>query len=165
MNVIGVDVGGTHTDAVLLSESQVLHAVKTPTTQDTTSGIAMALGRLLREHSGPPPALDAVMIGTTHVTNAVAERRGLTRVAAVRIGLPATAFLEPFTDWPADLAALVNGGHHMLAGGHEFDGRAIVPFDRDGMAKVARDIRAAGIRSVAICAVFSRVKSTRLMGA
>jgi len=39
---------------------------------------------------------DALMIGTTHFTNAVVERRGLTRVAAVRIGLPASASLVPF---------------------------------------------------------------------
>jgi N-methylhydantoinase A/oxoprolinase/acetone carboxylase beta subunit len=43
----------------------------------------------------------------------------------------------------------------MLEGGHEFDGRPLVPFDGSGMRAAARRIRDAGIRSVAIAAVFS----------
>ena len=155
MKIIGIDVGGTNSDAVLLADNEVRHAVKTPTSADTTSGIVTALRQLLAECSEARAGIDAVMIGTTHFTNAVAQRRDLTPVAAVRIGLPATDFLEPFVDWPRDLAQLVDGGHHMLAGGHEFDGRPIVPFDRDGMAKAAKVIRDAGINSVAVCSVFS----------
>jgi len=43
----------------------------------------------------------------------------------------------------------------MLEGGHEFDGRPLVPFDIAGMRAAARRIRDAGIRSVAVAAVFS----------
>ncbi|HSB41629.1 MAG TPA: hydantoinase/oxoprolinase family protein [Methylomirabilota bacterium] len=154
MNRIGIDVGGTNTDAVLLEDERVRHAVKTPTTPDVMSGIRTALARLL-ERAAPAPAIDAVMIGTTHFTNAVVQRRDLSRVAAIRIGLPASASLPPFVDWPEDLAELVRGEVHMLAGGHEYDGRPIVPFDTAGMREVARRIRASGIRSVGITSVFS----------
>src|SRR5262249_20302921 len=99
--------------------------------------------------------IDAVMIGTTHFTNAVVQRRGLTPVAAVRIGLPASASLPPFVDWPEDLAALVRGEVFMLEGGHEVDGRPLVPFDTAGMRRVARRIRESGLRSVGVAAVFS----------
>ena len=145
MNRIGIDVGGTNTDAVLLEDDRVRHAVKTPTTTDVTSGIRAALARLL-DQAGGPPAVEAVMIGTTHFTNAVVQRRHLSRVAAVRIGLPAGASLPPFIDWPDDLAELVRGQVHMLAGGHEYDGRPIVPFDTAGMREVARRIRDSEIR-------------------
>jgi N-methylhydantoinase A/oxoprolinase/acetone carboxylase beta subunit len=151
---VGIDVGGTNTDAVLLDGDAVVHAVKTPTTADVTSGIATALRELLAA-VGSGGAIDAVMIGTTHFTNAVVQRRDLTRVAAVRIGLPASASLPPFVDWPDDLAALVRGEVVMLEGGHEYDGRPIVPLDERGMRDAARRIRAAGITSVAIAAVFS----------
>src|SRR5947207_6949916 len=106
---IGIDVGGTNTDAVLLEDDRVLRAVKTPTTADVTSGIVSALGALLASQraDGDPVAVDAVMVGTTHFTNAIAERRDLMTVAAVRIGLPASASLEPFVDWPEDLRAIV----------------------------------------------------------
>ena len=46
MRRIGIDVGGTNTDAVLLEDGQVAHAVKTPTTPDVTSGIVTALTSL-----------------------------------------------------------------------------------------------------------------------
>jgi N-methylhydantoinase A/oxoprolinase/acetone carboxylase beta subunit len=151
---VGIDVGGTNTDAVLLDGDAVVHAVKTPTTADVTRGITTALRELLAV-ARPAGPVDAVMIGTTHFTNAVVQRRDLTRVAAVRIGLPASASLPPFVDWPADLAALVRGEVVMLEGGHEYDGRPIVPFDERGMRDAARRIRAAGLTSVAIASVFS----------
>jgi len=150
---IGIDVGGTNTDAVLLEDTRVVHSVKTATTRDVTSGVTAALRALLQ--AGAPPAVDAVMIGTTHFTNAVVQRRDLTRVAAIRIGLPSGASLEPFIDWPEDLAALVRGEVVMLEGGHEFDGRPLVPLDTAGMRAAARRIRAAGLTSVGIASVFS----------
>jgi N-methylhydantoinase A/oxoprolinase/acetone carboxylase beta subunit len=152
---IGIDVGGTNTDAVLLTDGRVAHAVKTPTTSDVTAGIAEALRRLLEGSGVDRATVGAVMIGTTHFTNAVAQRRDLERVAAVRIGLPASASLPPFVDWPADLAGLVRGEVFMLEGGHEVDGRPIVPFDAAGMRRVARRIREAGCRAVGVAAVFS----------
>jgi N-methylhydantoinase A/oxoprolinase/acetone carboxylase beta subunit len=152
---IGIDVGGTNTDAVLLVDDRVVHAVKTPTTADVTSGIRRALAELVAGRPAAADGLEAVMIGTTHFTNAVVQRRDLMKVAAIRIGLPASASLPPFIDWPADLAELVRGEIIMLEGGHEFDGRPIVPFDELGMRAAAKRIRALGLRSAAIASVFS----------
>lgn len=156
---IGIDVGGTNTDAVLVEDDRVLHGVKTPTTEDVTSGIVSALRTLLAGSKADRRAIDAVMIGTTHFTNAVVQRRDLSRIAAVRIGLPASASLPPFVDWPTDLAELVRGDVFMLEGGHEYDGRAIVPFDTAGMQKAARRIRESGLGSVAVASVFSPLNS------
>jgi N-methylhydantoinase A/oxoprolinase/acetone carboxylase beta subunit len=156
---IGIDVGGTNTDAVLLDGECVVAAVKTPTTADVTSGVTRALADLLA--AAPDAArVTAVMIGTTHFTNAVVQRRGLTRVAAVRIGLPASASLPPFVDWPDDLADLVRGEVVMLEGGHEYDGRPIVPFDAAGMRAAARRFRNDGVTSVAVASVFSPLDSS-----
>jgi N-methylhydantoinase A/oxoprolinase/acetone carboxylase beta subunit len=155
MRRIGIDVGGTNTDAVLLEGDRVAHAVKTPTTADVTTGIERALARLVEESRVDRRAVDAVMIGTTHFTNAVVQRRDLTPVAAIRIGLPASASLEPFIDWPPDLAALVRGEIFMLEGGHEYDGRPIVPFDAAAMRTVARRIRERGLRAAAVTSIFS----------
>ena len=65
-----------------------------------------------------------------------------------RIGLPASASLPPFVDWPEDLTALVRGEVVMLEGGHEYDGRPIVPFDTAGMRAAAPPVQsfAAGRR-------------------
>jgi N-methylhydantoinase A/oxoprolinase/acetone carboxylase beta subunit len=93
---IGIDVGGTNTDAVLLEDDGVAAAVKTPTTADVTTGITRALAALVAQAPAARLAR-AVMIGTTHFTNAVVQRRDLATVAAIRIGLPSGASLPPFT--------------------------------------------------------------------
>jgi N-methylhydantoinase A/oxoprolinase/acetone carboxylase beta subunit len=118
MRRIGIDVGGTNTDAVLLDGDKVVFAVKRPTTKDVTSGILDALKALRADPAARGP-VDAVVIGTTHFINAVVQRRNLMKVAAIRIGMPASASLPPFCDWPQDLAAGVRGEIFMLEGGHE----------------------------------------------
>src|SRR6266852_2436276 len=155
MRRIGIDVGGTNTDAVLLEDGLVVHAIKTPTTPDVTTGILTALAGLMDQPEVARRSIDGVVIGTTHFVNAIVQRRDLSRVAAVRIGLPASASLPPFCDWPEDLAELVRGEVFMLEGGHDYDGRTIVPFDELGMRRAARRIRRSGFRSVAVAAIFS----------
>ena len=76
-----------------------------------------------------PANVTAVMIGTTHFTNAVIERRRLLEVAAVRIALPATQALPPMVDWPEDLRAALGGHAFYVHGGYEFNGIEISPID------------------------------------
>jgi len=152
---IGIDVGGTNTDAVLLDSTGVVAALKTPTTEDVTGGIRTALALLLDRSGVAGGEIDAVMIGTTHFTNAVIERRGLMKVGALRIGLPASAALPPFVDWPEDLAELVRGDVIMVEGGHEYDGRRIVPFDGAAVREAARRFRDRGLTSIGISSIFS----------
>jgi len=155
MKRIGIDVGGTNTDAVLIEGTNVLCTVKTATTEDVLGGIVTALTELLARANGAASDVDAVVIGTTHFTNAVIERRHLQRVGALRIGLPASASLPPFVDWPDDLAATVRGVVEMVGGGHEYDGRPIVPLDRAAVRDAARRMADAGLTTVGITAVFS----------
>ena len=155
MRRIGIDVGGTNTDAVLLEGDTLISAIKTPTTPAVTDGIATALEQLVSSAGGGFGDVDAVVLGTTHFTNAVVQRRDLTRVAAIRIGLPASASLVPFIDWPADLADIVRGGVFLVQGGHEYDGREIVPFDETTMREVAARIQDGGWKAAAISSVFS----------
>ena len=154
---IGIDVGGTNTDAVLMEGAEVLASHKTPTTADVTSGITNALQTILLEIDVSPESITNVMIGTTHFTNAVVERRRLTSVAAVRLGLPATKALPPMVDWPADLREAIGNLSYLAHGGHEFDGREISALDEAELREIGADIRARGIHSVAISSVFSPV--------
>ena len=159
MRRIGIDVGGTNTDAVLIDGDRVVEGVKTTTTEDITGGVLQAIDDLVAtQGTAGVGRLDAVMIGTTHFTNAVVERRSLSPVAALRIGLPASASLPPFIDWPEDLTALVRGVVFQIEGGHEYDGRALVPFDELAVRDAARRIRELGLRSVAVTSVFSPLK-------
>jgi N-methylhydantoinase A/oxoprolinase/acetone carboxylase beta subunit len=155
MRRIGIDVGGTNTDAVLIEDGKVAGAVKAPTSQDVTGGILEALQKLGATGVLAGKRIDGVMIGTTHFINAVVQRRHLSKVAALRLGLPSGASLPPFCDWPKDLAELVRGAVFMVEGGHEYDGRPFMPLDREAVARAAREMRAKGLTAVAISAVFS----------
>jgi N-methylhydantoinase A/oxoprolinase/acetone carboxylase beta subunit len=157
---IGIDVGGTNTDAVIMDGAEVVGWTKTPTTTDVSHGIITALERLLDEHQTPRDQINAVMIGTTHFTNAVVERRRLLKVAIIRLGLPATEALPPMVDWPSDLAEVVRGQVTLAHGGHEFDGREISPLDEDELRQIAADIKASGLRTAAITSVFSPVNAS-----
>jgi N-methylhydantoinase A/oxoprolinase/acetone carboxylase beta subunit len=159
MKRIGIDVGGTNTDAVLIADEKVVHSVKRPTTEDVTSGILDAL-KALRANPAAADTVEAVVIGTTHFINAVVQRRHLQKVAAIRIGMPASASLPPFCDWPKDLASLVSGEIFMLEGGHDYDGRPFMPLDTAGLKGAARKIRDKGLRSVAVCSSFSPLDSS-----
>lgn len=154
---IGIDVGGTNTDAVVMEGTRVIAGVKAPTTGDVMSGVVAALAAVLKASGLSPDAIDVVMIGTTHFTNAVVQRRDLAQTAAVRLGLPATASLPPMVDWPDDLRQTIGNHSYLAHGGNEFDGRAISPLDEAELVRIAADIRGKGIRTIAITSVFSPV--------
>jgi N-methylhydantoinase A/oxoprolinase/acetone carboxylase beta subunit len=149
---LGIDVGGTNTDAVLVADGGVLESIKVATTEDVTSGIVAAMrGEFSKENT----RVGAVMIGTTHFVNAVVQRRFLSPVAVIRVALPATADLPPFTDWPEDLAACVGGNAWLVEGGHDYDGRPFMPLDTGAVRAAAREISARGLKQAAVTAMFS----------
>ncbi|MBC2808599.1 hydantoinase/oxoprolinase family protein (plasmid) [Rhizobium ruizarguesonis] len=154
---IGIDVGGTNTDAALMDGSLVLGACKSPTTSDVGSGIVAVLKQVLSMTGVSVAEIQAVMIGTTHFTNAVVERKRLLEVAAIRLGLPATKALPPMTDWPKDLADTLGRHTFMVRGGNEFDGRKIAPLDEAEILRIAGEIRSRGLTAASITSVFSPV--------
>lgn len=158
---IGVDVGGTNTDAVLLRGSEVLATRKAPTTADAGSGIVAAIGEVLKLAGVPAGAVGVVMIGTTHFTNAFVEARHLCRVGVLRLGAPATLAIRPMVDWPAALKAAVHGHTEIIAGGFNYDGRPIAPLDAADVKRAAREFRAHGIEAVAISSVFALVNTAQ----
>jgi len=156
---IGIDVGGTNTDAVLVDDGRVAAAVKSPTTADVTRGIVAAM-RKLAAAVDITSGIGALLVGTTHFVNAVVQRRSLSKVAAIRIGVPATVALPPFTDWPHDLAEVVQGGVWLLEGGHDYDGRRFAPLNVDAVRRIAQEVRARGLVDVAITSMFSPLDSS-----
>lgn len=154
---IGIDVGGTNTDAVVMDGATVIAGVKAATTGDVMTGVVNALKAVLEASKMDASAIDVVMIGTTHFTNAVVQRRDLAKTAAVRLGLPATASLPPMVDWPEDLKLAIGGTGYLAHGGNEFDGRVISPIDEAELLGIAEDIKSKGINTIAITSVFSPV--------
>lgn len=96
---IGVDVGGTNTDAAIIDITAtdtpsrgVCASSKTPTTSDVTTGIHTIIENVLTETGVDRGDVLSVAVGTTHFVNAVvqADRRLLSRVAVVRLCGPFT---------------------------------------------------------------------------
>ena len=156
---IGIDVGGTNTDAVVMDGVNVVATTKTPTTENITDGIVSALRTVVKNSNLDVESIDGVMIGTTHFTNAMVERRRLEPTACIRLGLPATVCLPPLVDWPDDLAQVLGNHTYLAHGGHEFDGREISAFDADEVRNIAENIQSKGINAIAISSVFSPVNS------
>lgn len=101
---IGVDVGGTNTDAAILDVTAthtpsrgVRASSKTPTTADVTSGIQTVIGNVLTKSAVNRQDVLSVAIGTTHFVNAVVEAdpRRLSKVAVVRLCGPFTRAVSP----------------------------------------------------------------------
>ena len=152
---IGIDVGGTNTDAVLVEGNDVRAFCKVATTEDVTTGIVQALKGLDSAHHFDRASVRTIVIGTTHFINALVEMSRLAPTGAVRLGLPATAALPPMVGWPAGLRAAIRGVGYFCHGGNEFDGRRITAIDRDELRSVIDDLAEREIRAVAVTSVFS----------
>ena len=157
---LGIDVGGTHTDAVILDEKNHLVAkTKARTTPDVSSGIEQALKQILQQPGVKSQSIVHAMLGTTHCTNAITERKHLSTVGVIRLGAPATLSIPPLYSWPADLHARVAKKTFILYGGHEYDGKEISSFNEKEIARTIRQLKGK-VESVAITGVFSPVNST-----
>ena len=149
VSVIGIDVGGTNTDAGRLRGGRIVASAKVPTTADIESGLLAALAHV--SDGGP---IQRVHIGTTALTNALVERRHLQPAAAIRVGAPVSESLPPMIDWPDDLRAAARNPTFFVRGGREYDGRPIRPLDRGEIERVAATLAASDVTQAAVTAVF-----------
>ena len=152
---LGIDVGGTHTDAAVLdAQDRLVAKAKARTTPDVTGGVTAALDAVLRDPSVERTRVSHVMLGTTHATNAVLERRNLQRVAVLRLAAPATTSVRPLLAWPADLRAAVSAGEAVVGGGIEVDGRELAPLDEDAVRRFLDGVGDA-VDGVAVTGMFA----------
>jgi len=154
---IGVDVGGTNTDAVLMDGRRVLAWAKSPTTADVSSGLQASIGSILSQSGVATSDIRLVLIGTTHFTNAFVERKHLLEVGVLRLALPAGRGIPPLADWPEAMRRAVGEHVFEVAGGYQYDGRVNAALDETAVAAAADEMVRRGLRTVAITGVFSHV--------
>jgi N-methylhydantoinase A/oxoprolinase/acetone carboxylase beta subunit len=153
---IGVDVGGTNTDAVLVSnENEILAKTKQTTSLDISSGIEKAIKKVISEGNIPIGEIKYIMLGTTHCTNALVERKELHKTGAIRIGLPASSAIPIMTDFPEDLKVILGKHNYLVHGGYEFDGRLISPLNEDEVKNFLLKMKGE-VESLSITGVFSK---------
>jgi len=157
MYKLGIDVGGTNTDVVLIDEQDaVVAAVKRPTYDDIYTGIMDAVDAVLEASGADRALIGRAMLGTTQCTNAIVERRNLASVAVLRVGAPASVGIPPMVDWADDLAA-VSRGSAIIEGGFEYDGRRLAAFDEGACRAFFEGVRGK-VDAVALSCVFSTVR-------
>ncbi|KAK2042611.1 hydantoinase/oxoprolinase [Colletotrichum somersetense] len=165
---IGVDVGGTNTDAVVIDLSLqhtanrgVLAHFKTPTTPDASAGIETAVSTVLAAAglTDSPERIASVTIGTTHFINAVIERdvRRLQRVGVLRLSKSFLREVPAFAEFPPDLAAVIRSYVGIVDGGLHIDGSQEAPVVEAQVVAECTKIRESGVGAVVVSGVYSPI--------
>ncbi|MEM7520325.1 MAG: hydantoinase/oxoprolinase family protein [Pseudomonadota bacterium] len=127
--LLGVDTGGTYTDAVLLrDEERVVASAKSLTTRhDLAIGVGAAITAVLDASDIAPADIALASLSTTLATNALVEGQG-GRAALIYIG-----FRERDLEAHGLSDALKGDPALVIAGGHTHAGREAVPLDEDSL--------------------------------
>jgi N-methylhydantoinase A len=161
---LGVDVGGTHTDLVLLDVATgALRVEKVASTPDNPAigvlnGIANFVGRGL-----PAEAIEFFAHGTTIATNALLEMRGAKVGLLITKGYRAVQEIQNqardgnlfdyFYAKPEPIAP--QSLTREIPERCDYLGNVLVPLDREAVQTAARELKAAGVQSLAVCYLFS----------
>jgi len=159
MYKLGIDVGGTNTDAVIIDENyNVIADIKNPTSGDIYEGIVGALKNVLDVSGVDKTKISQAMLGTTQCTNAIVERKNLAKIGILRMGAPATLGVPPMIDWEDDIKEIAVGSV-IIGGGYEYDGREIAPLDEQAAREFFAEMKEKGVKSIAISCAFSTVRN------
>ncbi len=141
--IIGLDVGGTHTDVVLLDEQRLRKEVKVPT--DPANLFNSVLAGLTAVTEGiDPAAVDRIVLSTTLTTNAIVQ--GKTPPVGMIVSSGPGINPEFYR---------TNAHYYPVAGSIDHRGREVEPLDADEIKQIAADLKKDGIRYVGVVGKFS----------
>ena len=141
--IIGLDVGGTHTDVVLLSQKGLVRQIKVPT--NPADLFATVLAGLEQITAGIDPGrINRAVLSTTLATNRIVQKQ----IPDVGMLVSAGPGMDP--------ELFRTGPHyHLVAGAIDHRGREITPVDETQVIAAAEELRARGIRYVGVVSKFS----------
>jgi N-methylhydantoinase A len=161
---LGVDVGGTHTDLVLLDVTTGALAVEkvASTPRNPALGVLDGIGRFLARGIAPG-AIEFFAHGTTITTNALLEMKGAKVGLLISKGYRAVQEVQSqardgnpfdyFYEKPPHLAP--QSMTYEVGGRIDFAGEELEPLDEEDVRRAARELRDKGARSIALCFLFS----------
>ena len=156
---IGVDVGGTFTDLMVLdARTGAVHALKTPTTPtDPSEGLLAGIAEAAERLGFEPGEVGFILHGTTIATNAVLERKLPDGALIANKGFADVLEIgrhvrrEPYTLKPTPQTVLVpRDRRYGVEGRMLWDGSVETPLDEDAVAGVGRTLSETGIGAVAV---------------
>ncbi|MFB6310641.1 MAG: hydantoinase/oxoprolinase family protein [Salinirussus sp.] len=156
---VGVDTGGTFTDAVLIDDGTVV-AAKKPTTDDLISGVLAAFEAVCEERGVDPEEVDTFSHGHTVATNAIIEGTGAETALVTTEGFRDVLEAgEAYRDadllynpcGPVEDPLIPRRRRYEVPERLDADGEVIEPLDTEAAESLAADIEASEVESVAIC--------------
>lgn len=168
MKRVGVDVGGTFTDLILVDEEEgrvVVHKVPT-TPADPSQGTLQGIEEVCEKAGLPPKGVHQLFHGTTIATNILLEyngaRVGMITTRGFRDILHIARHRKPYNfslyqDIPWQVRPIVRRRHRLavaerVAPPH---GEVLIPLDEDEVREVVRRLKADEVEAVAVCFLFS----------
>ena len=146
--IIGIDTGGTYTDAVLLDKQsgKIISTAKKPTSHYKLAiGTGEALAELFSKSTIAPEQVDAVVVSSTLATNSVVENKGA-RVAVIVIG-----YVKHFK-LPVKAVIFVKGGHTIQGTEEE-------PLDVDYLVQIVDGLKTE-VDAYGVCSAMSMKNPT-----
>jgi len=141
--IIGLDVGGTHTDVVLIGQDCILRQVKVPTDpQNLLDSVWTGLEAVTKDVR--PQDIRRAVLSTTLTTNAIAEKKLIPTGMIVCSG--------PGVD---PECFRTNDHYYHVSGSIDHRGREVQPIDRMEIEAIASKLRSEGIRQIGVVGKFS----------
>ena len=167
--IIGIDVGGTFTDFVVLDLSQKLFHGKVPSTPgDESEGVLSALRSISDREQKDIAALlretDLIILGTTVATNTMLEFKGSNTGVITTKGF--RDVIELRNNYKESLFDLKLSPPYPIVPRRrrlgvteriDYSGKVMVPLDEDELRQAVGNLRLAGVESIAVCFLFSYV--------
>jgi N-methylhydantoinase A len=165
---LGVDVGGTHTDLVLLDATSGALAVEKVSTTPKNPALGVMNGvQKFAARGIDLSAIEFFSHGTTITTNALLEMRGAKVGLLINRGFRAIQetqaqvrdgnVFDYFFQKPEPIAP--QSLTREIGGRVDYTGKELEPLDEDAVRKAAAELKAAGALSVAVCYLFSYMNS------
>src|ERR1700730_14394056 len=161
---LGVDVGGTHTDLLLLDTAtgELLVEKVASTPKNPALGVLNGVARFIAKGIAPEE-IGFFANGTTITTNALLEMRGAKVGLLITKGYRAVQEIQNqardgnlfdyFYAKPVPIAP--QSLTKEIPERSDYAGNVLLPLDRNAVRQAARELRAAGVESIAVCYLFS----------
>ena len=141
--IIGLDVGGTHADAVLIGREGLVHSVKVATDPDQLFSTIMSALRRLTENQDVVD-IERLVLSTTLATNLVVQQK-----------LPPVAVLVSAGPGIDPEYFRIGDHYHVVQGALDHSGREIASIDEEQIVDIGRQLKKHGITCAAVVSKFS----------
>jgi N-methylhydantoinase A len=162
---VGVDIGGTFTDVVLVGPEGATAPIKVPSTPgDYSQAVLDGLARLIEQVGVRPEQIEEIVHGTTVATNAILEKRGartaLITTAGFRDVLEIRRLRMPQLyniQWEKPQPLVPRYLRFEVVERIDFRGEILAPLDESRLSEIVDTLRREDVESVAICLIHSYV--------